>query len=143
MIFKKLFYYYILSIPDHPAALIYFFTAFGSWTCILVCCVIAAVSRALFAKTFAHLVWKGCFFLFAVVYAVFFIANGAALTVASFAAFGDEALEGEELMRYGLIQLLYGPILFLFTVAYCGDFLRRLFRRGVRKKKADIAGPTE
>ncbi len=98
----------------------------GSWGCVLICLLIALISRFRFQRVFSCTSWKDAFALFVGGYVLIFIVQSISFTAKVFTCNSGYLFIGEEGIGYAVIQLMIGMPLTLFTVAYLISFLCRL-----------------
>ena len=111
--------------------------AFGSWICILICLLIALISRFRFQKVFSRSSWKSAFALFVGGYVLIFIVQSISFTAKVFTNNSGYLFMGEEGIGYAIIQLMIGMPLTLFTIAYLISFVCRLIGSFRHKKDGE------
>ena len=109
----------------------------GSWICVLICLLIALISRFRFQKVFARSSWKSAFALFVGGYVLIFIVQSISFTAKVFTCNSGYLFMGEEGIGYVMIQLMIGMPLALFTVAYLISFICRLIGSFRHKKDGE------
>ncbi len=139
--FFSLFFRFI---PESNGILNYILIYAGDGVCILICCLVALLSRFYFKKTFSHRRWKLAFIIIIGGYLSILVMNSVPLTFQFFAnGSGNFFIEMDELMGYFISLLFPVLFLFLFTVVYTIHFLIRLVKdlkdRGKKEKEDDEA----
>ncbi len=109
----------------------------GSWICVLICTLIALISRFRFQKVFVRPVWKYAFTFIVGGYVLLFAILFGPLIVEVFTCNSGHVFIGEEGIGYAAVQILMGMPLTLFTIAYLISFICRLIKSGRNKSKKE------